>query len=230
MISSMIRFRGSVPYSSLCPPLTVFNSSVVSLKLPTGVDSESLSFFPYGCTLSRCITFDSQIIVGTIVQRVMGKVLSHDPVGIVLAHNSMGNIHSIQDMDSHVYGLVARLNRISKVSQRRGVNQSGGRCQIAWGTKQTTAFWQSAHSEHKVEIRECVKWSLARGYRPRKWSQLLTGGGRLLYFPNIFKGFNWESGRWCDCRKKKLRFVKMPFQPSSSTVYCFLGKINKYIN
>ena len=70
---------------------------------------------------------DSQIIVGTIVERVMGEVLSHDPVGIVFAHNSMGNIHSIQDMDSQVYGLVARLNRISKVSQRRGVNQSGGR-------------------------------------------------------------------------------------------------------
>ena len=50
---------------------------------------------------------DGQIFVGTIVQRLMGKVLGHDPVGIVFAGNSTGNIHSIQDMDSQVYGLVA---------------------------------------------------------------------------------------------------------------------------
>ena len=175
------------------------------LKAPDRCRQRELELFPLWLYLVEMYHANSQIIVGTTVQRVIGEVLSHDPVGIVFAHNSMGNIHSIQDMDSQVYGLVARLNRISKVSQRRGVNQSEGRCQIAWGTKQTTAFWHSAHSEHKVEIRECVKWSLARGYRPRNWSQLLTGGGRLLYFPNVFKGFNWESSRWCDCRKKKLR-------------------------
>ena len=41
------------------------------------------------------------------IQRLMGEVLGHDPVGIVFAGNSTGNIHSIQDMDCQVYGLVA---------------------------------------------------------------------------------------------------------------------------
>ena len=43
------------------------------------------------------------------------------------------------------------------------------------------------HTE-TVEIRECVKWSLTRGWNngksltigPKKWSQSLTGGGHLL--------------------------------------------------
>ena len=110
------------------------------LKAPDQCRQRELELFPLWLYLVEIYHADGQIIVGTIVQRLMGKVLGDDPVGIVFAGNSMGNIHSIQDMDSQVYGLVARLNRISKVSQRSGANQSGGRCQIAWGTKQTTAL------------------------------------------------------------------------------------------
>ena len=110
------------------------------LKAHDRCRQREIELFPLWLYLVKIYHADSQIIVGTIVQRLMGKVLGDDPVGIVFASNSMGNIHSIQDMDSQVYGLVARLNRISKVSQRSGANQSGGRCQIAWGTKQTTAL------------------------------------------------------------------------------------------
>ena len=110
------------------------------VKAPDRCRQRELGLFPLWLYLVKIYHADSKIIVGTIVQRLMGKVLADDLVGIVLAGNSMGNIHSIQDMDSQIYGLVARLNRISKVSQRSGANQSGGRCQIAWGTKQTTAL------------------------------------------------------------------------------------------
>ena len=45
----------------------------------------------------------------------MGEVLGHDLVGIVFAANSTGNIHSIEDMDSQVYDLVADvLTRLAK--------------------------------------------------------------------------------------------------------------------
>ena len=110
------------------------------LKAPDRCRQREIEHFPLWLYLVKIYHADSQIIVGTIVQRLMGKVLGDDLVGIVFAGNSMGNIHSIQDMDSQIYGLVARLNRISKVSQCSGANQSGGRCQIAWGTKQTTAM------------------------------------------------------------------------------------------
>ena len=116
------------------------------LKAHDRCRQREIELFPLWLYLVKIYHADSQIIVGTIVQRLMGKVLGDDPVGIVFAGNSMGNIHSIQDMDSQVYGLVARLNRISKVSQRSGANQSGGRCQIAWGTKQTTALTEGCEN------------------------------------------------------------------------------------
>ena len=116
------------------------------LKAHDWCRQRKIELFPLWLYLVKIYHADSQIIVGTIVQRLMGKVLGDDPVGIVFAGNSMGNIHSIQDMDSQVYGLVARLNRISKVSQRSGANQSGGRCQIAWGTKQTTALTEGGEN------------------------------------------------------------------------------------
>ena len=116
------------------------------VKAPDRCRQRELGLFPLWLYLVKIYHADSKIIVGTIVQRLMGKVLADDLVGIVLAGNSMGNIHSIQDMDSQIYGLVARLNRISKVSQRSGANQSGGRCQIAWGTKQTTALTEGCEN------------------------------------------------------------------------------------
>ena len=66
------------------------------LKAPDRCRQRELELFPLWLYLVEMYHADSQIIVGTIVQRVIGEVLSYDPVGIVFAHNSMGNIHSIQ--------------------------------------------------------------------------------------------------------------------------------------
>ena len=70
------------------------------LKAPDRCRMRELELFPLWLYLVEIYHADGQIIVGTIVKRLMGKVLGYDPVGIVFAGNSMGNIHSIQDMDS----------------------------------------------------------------------------------------------------------------------------------
>ena len=89
------------------------------LKAPDRCRQRELEHFPLWLYLVKVYHADSQIIVGTIVHRLMGKVLGDDPVGIVFAGNSMGNIHSIQDMDSQVYGLVARLGELVIFSCKR---------------------------------------------------------------------------------------------------------------
>ena len=72
------------------------------LKAPDRCRQWELELFPLWPYFVKIYHAESQIIVGMIVQRLMGKVLSHNPVGIVFAGNSMGNIHSIRDMDSQV--------------------------------------------------------------------------------------------------------------------------------
>ena len=89
------------------------------LKAPDRCRQRELEHFPLWLYLVKVYHADSQIIVGTIVQRLMGKVLGDDPIGIVFVGNSMGNIHSIQDMDSQVYGLVARLGELVIFSCKR---------------------------------------------------------------------------------------------------------------
>ena len=39
-----------------------------------------------------------------------------------------------------------------------------------------------------------------------------------------------EAKRGATVERTNCEFVKVRFQPTSSTLYCFLGKINKYIN
>ena len=60
------------------------------LKAPDGCRQRELELFPLWLYLVEMYHADSQIIVGTIVQRFMGEVLGNDPVGIVFAGNSRG--------------------------------------------------------------------------------------------------------------------------------------------
>ena len=161
------------------PSINSFQLIAGILKAPDQCRQRELELFPLWLYLVRSLTSveiyhaDGQIIVGTIVQRPMGKVLGHYPVGIVFAGNSMGNIHSIQDMDSQVYGLVTRLNWISKVSQRSGANQSGGRCQIAWGTKQITALtdgFENISAQMQRPVCGIVEFNIIRKVTPTVFS------------------------------------------------------------
>ena len=60
------------------------------LKAPDRCRQRELELFPLWLYLVKIYHADSQIILGTIVQGLMGKVLGHDPVGIVFAGNAMG--------------------------------------------------------------------------------------------------------------------------------------------
>ena len=86
------------------------------------------------------------------------------------------------------------------MSQRSGANQSGGRCQIAWGTKQTTGkpppfgrvHTTNIRSERDQRIHQVV--ANKRLEAQKVVARSLTGGGRLLDVPTV--DCDRESGRW----------------------------------